>query len=50
MEITAYCTYIFSLASILSKIVKLMKAEERAPIEDMKTRIAAHVPLLLWLT
>jgi hypothetical protein len=34
-------------ALILLKIVKLIKAEVNAPIDDIKTKIAAQVPLLL---
>jgi hypothetical protein len=45
-----YWIYIFDVESILLKIVKLRNAEPKAPSEDMKTNIAAQVPLLTWLT
>lgn len=43
-----YWTYIFELTSSLDKIVKLRNADERAPKDDIRTRKAAHVPLLSW--
>lgn len=43
---TPYCKQILFSMLILLRIVKLMKAEETAPKEDIKTRIAAQVPRL----
>lgn len=50
METTPYCMWILADPSMFLRIVKFMKAEDTAPIDDMKTRIAAQVPLLSWLT
>lgn len=47
---TPYCIWILAVPSIFLRIVKLMKAEVTAPTEDIKTRMAAHVPRLSWLT
>lgn len=49
-EMTPYCIWILAVPSIFLRIVKLMKAEVTAPTEDIKTRMAAHVPRLSWLT
>jgi hypothetical protein len=49
-EITPYCKFIFLSESILLKIVKLINAEDTAPNEDIKTRIAAQVPRLYAFT
>lgn len=51
-EITPYCKYILISGSMfrLLRMVKLINADDTAPKEDIKTKIAAQVPLLAGLT
>lgn len=49
-EITPYWMYILLSEVRLFRIEKFISADARAPKEDISTRKAAHVPLLLWST
>ena len=48
--ISPYCTYILEPSWMLLRRLKLIYADASAPKLDMRTRKAADVPLLAWLT